>query len=89
MRACNIASGRWVGCTAGNFRALAGLGLVYEFPHHIADALASGALVTVLDAWTPPFSGFYLYYPSRALMPPKLRVFVDFIKARALPQSPL
>ncbi|MFJ5380244.1 LysR family transcriptional regulator [Cupriavidus sp. CER94] len=69
--------------------ALAGLGLVYEFPHHIAGALASGALVTVLDAWTPPFSGFYLYYPSRALMPPKLRVFVDFLKARELPQSPL
>jgi len=68
--------------------ALAGLGLIYEFPHHIADALASGALVTVLDEWTPPFSGFYLYYPSRALMPPKLRVFVDFLKARELPQSP-
>jgi DNA-binding transcriptional LysR family regulator len=67
--------------------ALAGLGLIYEFPHHIADALASGALVTVLDEWTPPFSGFYLYYPSRALMPPKLRVFVDFLKARELPQS--
>lgn len=69
--------------------ALAGLGLIYEFPHHIADALASGALVTVLDDWTPPFSGFYLYYPGRTLMPQKLRVFVDFIKARALPQSPL
>nr|WP_315598212.1 LysR family transcriptional regulator [uncultured Cupriavidus sp.] len=68
--------------------ALAGLGLIYEFPHHIADALATGALVTVLDDWTPPFSGFYLYYPSRALMPPKLRVFVDFLKARELPQSP-
>lgn len=68
--------------------ALAGLGLIYEFPHHIADALASGALVTVLDEWTPPFSGFYLYYPSRALMAPKLRVFVDFLKARELPQSP-
>jgi len=62
--------------------ALAGLGLIYEFPQHVADALASGALVTVLQDWTPPFSGFYLYYPSRALMPPKLRVFVDFLKAR-------
>lgn len=62
--------------------ALAGLGLIYEFPHHIQAALASGQLVTVLDDWTPPFSGFYLYYPSRALMPPKLRVFVDFLKAR-------
>ena len=46
----------------------------------LSRALASGALVTVLDEWTPPFSGFYLYYPSRALMPPKLRVFVDFLR---------
>jgi len=65
--------------------ALAGLGVIYEFPHHIQAALASGQLVTLLEDWTPPFSGFYLYYPSRALMPPKLRVFVDFLKARGLP----
>ena len=67
--------------------ALAGLGLIYEFPHHIQAPLAAGQLVTVLEDWTPPFSGFYLYYPSRALMPPKLRVFVDFLKARALPAT--
>ncbi len=62
--------------------ALAGLGLVYEFPQHIAVPLASGELVTVLDDWQPTFDGFYLYYPGRKLMPPKLRVFVDFLKAR-------
>ncbi|MGO4279116.1 LysR family transcriptional regulator [Cupriavidus sp. RAF20_2] len=67
--------------------AVAGLGLIYEFPHHIQAALAAGQLVTVLEDWTPPFSGFYLYYPSRALMPPKLRVFVDFLKARGLPAT--
>ncbi|MGO4304699.1 LysR family transcriptional regulator [Cupriavidus sp. RAF12] len=67
--------------------ALAGLGLIYEFPHHIQAALASGELVPVLEAWTPSFAGFYLYYPSRALMPPKLRVFVDFLKARKLPPA--
>ncbi len=34
--------------------ALAGLGLVYEFPEHIAAPLASGELVTVLDDWQRP-----------------------------------
>lgn len=63
--------------------ALDGVGLIYEFPVHIQTALDSGRLVTVLDAWLPPFDGFYLYYPGRVLMPPKLRVFVDFLKARA------
>ncbi len=62
--------------------ALAALGPIYEFPHHIQAALAAGQLVTVLEAWTPPFSGFYLYYPTRALMPPSCAVFVDFLKAR-------
>jgi DNA-binding transcriptional LysR family regulator len=63
--------------------ALDGMGLIYEFPIHIQAALDSGQLVTVLDEWRAPFDGFYLYYPGRVLMPPKLRVFVDFLKARA------
>ncbi len=63
--------------------ALDGMGLVYDFPEHFQAALNDGRLVTVLDDWLPPFDGFYLYYPGRALMPPKLRVFVDFLKARA------
>jgi DNA-binding transcriptional LysR family regulator len=67
--------------------ALAGRGLIYEFPAHIEAALASGELVTVLDDWLPAFEGFYLYYPGRVLMPPKLRVFVDFLKARSLVAS--
>lgn len=63
--------------------ALAGLGLLYEFEALLRAPLASGHLVTVLDEWLPPFDGFYLYYPGRRLMPAKLRVFVDFLKARA------
>jgi len=35
-----------------------------------------------LDDWCPPFPGFYLYYPSRAQMPLKLRVLIDFLAAR-------
>ena len=35
----------------------------------IADRLASGALVAVLQDWSPPFSGYHLYYPSRRQPP--------------------
>jgi DNA-binding transcriptional LysR family regulator len=52
--------------------------MVYEVPLHNI----SRALVRVLDDWCPPFPGFYLYYPSRAQMPLKLRVLIDFLAAR-------
>ena len=48
----------------------------------VREDLASGALVRVLEDWCPPFPGFYLYYPSRAQMPLKLRVLIDFLASR-------
>jgi DNA-binding transcriptional LysR family regulator len=44
--------------------------------------LADGRLESVLDAYLPPYEGFYVYYPSRQQMPPKLRVLIDFLRAR-------
>jgi DNA-binding transcriptional LysR family regulator len=43
-------------------------------------AIEAGQLESVLEPWLPPFDGFYLYYPSRFQVPPKLRVFIDFIR---------
>jgi DNA-binding transcriptional LysR family regulator len=60
--------------------ARSGLGYSYLFEESIADDLRSGALLRVLDDWCPPFPGFFLYYPSRAQLPMKLRVFVDFMR---------
>ena len=60
--------------------AIAGLGVIYSFEEFLAPALASGELVPVLDDWWQSFSGPFLYYPSRTLMPAPLRAFVDFIK---------
>ena len=37
------------------------------------------ALVRALAPWCPPFPGFYLYVPSRAQMPAKLRALMDFL----------
>lgn len=60
--------------------AEAGLGLIATFEGFLSPSFESGALVPVLEDWWQPFSGPFLYYPSRRLMPAPLRAFVDFIK---------
>lgn len=59
-----------------------GLGLAYIFEAAVEDELRSGKLQRVLGDWCEPFPGFFLYYPSRAQMPLKLRVFIDFLQQR-------
>ena len=55
-----------------------GLGIAYLFEHDVADDLALGAAVPLLQDWTPPFPGLHLYYPNRDVAPP-LRALIDFI----------
>jgi DNA-binding transcriptional LysR family regulator len=45
--------------------ALAGFGLAYLLEDHVQAHLDSGRLIRVLADWSPPFSGYHLYYPSR------------------------
>ncbi|MCD9088335.1 LysR family transcriptional regulator [Stenotrophomonas sp. SY1] len=59
----------------------AGLGLQQVFEHNVRADLDAGRLVRVLEAWQVPFAGFHLYYPSRDQLAPKLRVFIDFMRA--------
>jgi DNA-binding transcriptional LysR family regulator len=63
--------------------AIAGTGIVYLFEDWLRPHLDSGALEPVLKPWWPRFSGPFLYYPGRRLLPAPLRAFVDFIKASA------
>jgi DNA-binding transcriptional LysR family regulator len=58
-----------------------GAGLAYLFEAQVSDDLASGRLVRVLEDWCPRFPGFFLYYPSRRLMRPVLRAFLDAVRA--------
>lgn len=58
-----------------------GLGLQQVFAHTVRADITAGHLQAVLQAWQPPFAGFHLYYPSRDQLAPKLRVFIDFMRA--------
>jgi DNA-binding transcriptional LysR family regulator len=60
--------------------AIAGSGIVYHFEDWLRPHLASGALEPVLEPWWLRFSGPFLYYPGRRLVPAPLRAFVDFVK---------
>ena len=62
--------------------AIDGIGLATVLEPFARAAIAEGRLESVLDAWLPPFDGFYLYYPSRFQVPPKLRVFIDYLRER-------
>ncbi|PZX18217.1 DNA-binding transcriptional LysR family regulator [Palleronia aestuarii] len=46
----------------------------------IAGDLASGTLEAVLEDWSPPFDGVFLYHPSRRQTPPALRALIDFLR---------
>lgn len=60
----------------------AGVGLGYLMEHDVADEIASGALVQVLDDWCPPFPGFHLYHPSRRQSPPALRALIAALSVK-------
>ena len=63
--------------------AVAGLGIVYLFEDWLRPYIDRGLLEPVLETWWPQFSGPYLYYPGRRLVPAPLRAFVDFIRSEA------
>ena len=61
--------------------AVAGGGIIYLFEDWLAPALGSGTLEAVLPDWWQSFSGPFLYYSGRRLVPPPLRAFLDFIRS--------
>ncbi|MDE2434769.1 MAG: LysR family transcriptional regulator [Sphingomonadales bacterium] len=62
--------------------AIAGHGLAYVMMDSIADEIAAGRLVTVLEDWSPPFSGYHLYYPDRHNLSPAFRIVVEELLRR-------
>ncbi len=60
--------------------ALNGSGVAFLFEEHVAEHLASGSLVRVLDDWCPPFDGYHLYFPSRRHRSPALQALVGALR---------
>lgn len=59
--------------------ALQGVGLVQHIDLCVRHHVAEGSLARVLAPWCRTFPGFFLYVPSRAQMPAKIRALMDFL----------
>lgn len=62
--------------------AIAGTGVIYLFEEWLQPAIASGQLEPILQPWWLSFSGPYLYYNDRRLIPVPLQAFIDFVRER-------
>jgi DNA-binding transcriptional LysR family regulator len=57
--------------------AIDGAGLALVADNRVASHLAEGKLVRVMEDWTPPFPGFFLYYPHRKQQPAALAALIE------------
>jgi len=60
--------------------AVAGAGITIGMEESFRPAIDRGELVAVLEPCCPPFAGFYLYYPTRRNVAPKLRALIEFVR---------
>jgi DNA-binding transcriptional LysR family regulator len=60
--------------------ALAGLGLGFMLEDVVREHVVAGRLVPVLEDWSPTFSGYHLYYPSRRQPSPAFALLVDALR---------
>jgi DNA-binding transcriptional LysR family regulator len=65
--------------------AVDGAGLAFLGEDRADPYLRSQALERVLEDWSPPFPGFFLYYPSRRQQPAALTALIETL--RLVPQS--
>ncbi|RDK06544.1 LysR family transcriptional regulator [Cupriavidus lacunae] len=59
--------------------AMLGYGVALLPTTHAAKWLESGALMRLLPGWHADNGPVSVYYPSKKLLPPKTRVFIDFV----------
>ena len=60
--------------------AVDGLGIAYLTESLVDPFLRSGQLVRVLEDWSPPFEGLFLYYSGKRQVPAALRALIDMIR---------
>ncbi|MCR4524208.1 LysR family transcriptional regulator [Bosea sp. 47.2.35] len=62
--------------------AVDGFGIAYV-PQSLTEShVKSGRLQIVLDEWSPPFPGYFLYYPHRRQSSPAFSLIVDALRHR-------
>lgn len=57
-------------------------GIAYIPEDLVADHIESGALVQVLDDWSPYFEGYFIYYPSKLQNSAAFKAIVDALRYR-------
>ncbi|MBW8296336.1 LysR family transcriptional regulator [Sphingopyxis sp.] len=62
--------------------AIAGAGITFGMEKSFRPAIARNQLVPILEAYCPYFPGFYLYYPGRRNLAPKMRALIDHLRQR-------
>jgi DNA-binding transcriptional LysR family regulator len=62
--------------------AVAGAGITFGMEESFRPAIARKKLIPVLEDYCSYFAGFYLYYPSRRNVAPKLRALVEHVRRR-------
>ncbi|MCZ7482699.1 LysR family transcriptional regulator [Rhizobium rhizogenes] len=60
--------------------AVAGAGITFGIEDTFRSWIDRGELVPLLEDYSPYFPGFYLYYPNRRNLAPKLRALIDHVK---------
>ncbi|WP_318371629.1 LysR family transcriptional regulator [Enterobacter sp.] len=60
--------------------ALAGGGITIATQETFRPYIEAGELVSLLDDFLPQFPGFYLYFPQRHNIAPKLRALIDHVR---------
>lgn len=60
--------------------ALHGAGLIWTSEWSVANLLAAGRLVRVLEPWSPYVPGLRLYYPSHRHVPAGMRAFLGVLR---------
>jgi DNA-binding transcriptional LysR family regulator len=59
----------------------AGVVIAYVPRGYVAESLAQGVVVPLLQEWTLRESSFFLYYPSRRQTSAALKALIDFLRA--------
>jgi DNA-binding transcriptional LysR family regulator len=62
---------------------LHGAGLAIVMEDMVAPFIADGRLVQVLEEWSPPLSGYHLYYPNRRHPSPAFAALLEELRANS------